>query len=88
MESKESILGKAWFPDEPSFWDAIQKRIVDGQVARRGRMISLMEGLKGGDGSIWDAVQERRYYSLIRYSYGRPAIRRPYELSLRPSESG
>lgn len=34
----ESILGKAWFPEEASFWDAIQKRIVDGQVARRGRM--------------------------------------------------
>lgn len=34
----ESILGKAWFPDEPSFWDAIQKRIVNGQVAKQGRM--------------------------------------------------
>ncbi|MAM91149.1 MAG: signal peptidase I [Opitutaceae bacterium] len=34
----ESILGKAWFPDESSFWEAIQKKIVDGQVARRGRM--------------------------------------------------
>ena len=39
----ESVLGKAWFPDEPSFWDAIQKRIVDGQVARRGS-ITLPDG--------------------------------------------
>ena len=49
----ESILGKAWFPNEPSFWDAIQKKIVDGQIARRGRM-TLPDGRseRGCDGSL------------------------------------
>ncbi len=39
----KSILGKAWFPEEPSFWDAIQKRLATGQIARKGRM-SLADG--------------------------------------------
>ena len=42
-EQGKSILGKAWFPNEPSFFDSIQKRIGEGNVARRGRM-TLADG--------------------------------------------
>lgn len=40
----ENILRRSWFPEEPSFMDAIQKRIRDGQVERRGRGV-LANGL-------------------------------------------
>jgi len=39
----QSILAKAWFPNEPSLFEAIRKRIVEGQVIPRVRM-SLADG--------------------------------------------
>jgi len=37
-EQGQSIIGKAWFPDEPSFLEAMQKRYAEGKVARTGRI--------------------------------------------------
>ncbi len=87
-EQDRSVLREAWFPEEASFWEGIQKRIVEGGVDRRERVVLadgrsaeviwVKSGLRFAQGetalSFDIHAGDRLLVDRISYHFARPKV--------------